>query len=362
MKIITEYLDLIPEIDIKGICSPEEMLFFDIETTGLRKETTQLYLIGCVFLRDGKWQMRQWLAGNTSDEEYILEDFLDLTGSFNTLVHFNGERFDIPYIKYKADYYMIDNHLDNMKSFDIYLNARVCRNLLGLDSMSQKSLEVFLGTQRRDVYDGGKLIPVYYEYEKNGSEQLEELLLLHNHDDLTGMLQILSILSYRDLFDKNYSFLNCSVNDDAMVLDFRLKHAVPAARNARCNGIFADDVMISVSDDILSISIRITHTRAKMYFDNPSDYYYLPEQDMVIHKDLAKYTDRRKRTRATKNNCFVEKDGRFIPFFEGCNTKAFYWPDRKGKKLSDLEEISSSVSEDVFMNIACLCIDSITAR
>ena len=45
MKIITDMTDLSPAFDLKRIAPAEDILFFDIETTGLRKESTQVYLI-----------------------------------------------------------------------------------------------------------------------------------------------------------------------------------------------------------------------------------------------------------------------------------------------------------------------------
>lgn len=35
---------------------------------------------------------------------------------------------------------------------------------------------------------------------KPGADELEHLLLLHNHDDIAGMLSVCIMLSYKDLF------------------------------------------------------------------------------------------------------------------------------------------------------------------
>ena len=49
MKIVTKNTDFFPEYDLERIAPKEEILFLDIETTGLEKESTQVYLIGCAF-------------------------------------------------------------------------------------------------------------------------------------------------------------------------------------------------------------------------------------------------------------------------------------------------------------------------
>ena len=43
--------------DLTRIGSLDELLFFDIETTGFSGDTSSLYLIGCTWHRDGRWYM-----------------------------------------------------------------------------------------------------------------------------------------------------------------------------------------------------------------------------------------------------------------------------------------------------------------
>ena len=40
----------------------EQLLFFDIETTGFSGDTSQLYLIGCVYHDGFGWKLIQWFA------------------------------------------------------------------------------------------------------------------------------------------------------------------------------------------------------------------------------------------------------------------------------------------------------------
>ena len=42
----------------------EELLFFDIETTGFSGDYSQLYLIGCTYYKEGGWHLIQWFADN----------------------------------------------------------------------------------------------------------------------------------------------------------------------------------------------------------------------------------------------------------------------------------------------------------
>ena len=74
------------------------LLFFDIETTGLTARMSYIYLIGAIAWEDNCWKCTQWFAQNTIEEPDILKEFLAYTQDKTLLIHFNGDRFDIPYI------------------------------------------------------------------------------------------------------------------------------------------------------------------------------------------------------------------------------------------------------------------------
>ncbi len=51
----------------------------------------------------------------------------------------------------------------------------------------------------------------------------------------------------------------------------------------------------------------------KLFFNDPGNYYYLPEEDMAIHKSVSSFVDPSHRVKATASNCYVRKSGLFIP-------------------------------------------------
>ena len=357
MKSITRVLDFQPSYDLGSICSPEEMLLFDIETTGLSKERTQMYLIGCAFTDRNHWYIRQWLTQNTGDERIVLEEFLQMVSGYRVLVTFNGERFDIPYISYKSSYYGIEDFLNNRETFDIYANVRKIRKLLQLPSLSQKSLECFLGIQREDQLDGGRLIPVYYEYEKRGTRELEDLLLLHNFDDLQGMLRILPVLSYTRLLQKEYQFSGFREDGDFGVFDYILKNPVPVPVSAELTLPAATEGQkLLLTAELAKESFRIRIPIRKGTFVLPlnpvSDYYYLPEKDLVIHKDVAQFVDRSHRIKATKKNCFIKKEGWFLPQISSLAEPGFYLPEDQKQSYADLDLLRQITDPQKFCEMA----------
>ena len=83
-------------------CSNNDILFIDIETTGLSLRNSDLYLIGASYYENGAWNIAQFFAEDVTQEKDILEAFIDFSKGFTKVLHYNGDRFDIPYIKLQS--------------------------------------------------------------------------------------------------------------------------------------------------------------------------------------------------------------------------------------------------------------------
>ena len=164
----------------------DDILFFDIETTGLSHRNSRVYLIGAALCTDGKWEMIQFLAQKENEkEEYaVLEAFQSLCARKRCFLHFNGSTFDIPYLQHKYQSYRLTLPFKDAVSVDLYRTLRPLRTTLQTENFRQKSLEPLAGYRRQDAMDGKELIKVYRTYAKTGGQTLLNLLFLHNHDDV----------------------------------------------------------------------------------------------------------------------------------------------------------------------------------
>ncbi len=343
MKIFTDRIDIQCDYDLSNISPKEQMLLFDIETTGLKKETTQMYLMGCGFYKDGGWNIRQWLTECARDEEEVLRDFLEFASGYKVLVHFNGDGFDIPYIRYKAEYYGIDFDWDAIESFDIYKKARCAKKLLGLEKLGQKSIECFLGIERDDVMNGGLLIPVYYDFERKKDEYSRSLLLLHNYDDVKGMFRILPILSYYDFQQGGFTWSGYEEINGTAVIEYTLASPVPVSIEKTLSFPWGEG-SLALDGALLQLNLPIYDGVARIPLEPVSDYYYLPKEDMVIHKDVARFVDDSGKVKATKSNCFLKKEGRFLPQKTTLFDPAFSVPQmKKGWSLFEADNVQKEV-------------------
>ena len=85
--------------DFQGNFRP---VFYDIETTGLSRNSTFCYLIGAVAFENGKWQMYQWFAQREQDEPLLLKDFARFLSSSTITIQYNGKQFDQPYLEARS--------------------------------------------------------------------------------------------------------------------------------------------------------------------------------------------------------------------------------------------------------------------
>ncbi len=147
---------------LKGSCA-SDLLFFDIETTGLSPKEACIYLIGCMYESADGPVLTQLFSEDPSEEKDILSAFCDIAQTHCTPVHYNGSTFDIPFLNARAAVWGITLPSFAMQ-LDIYRELKPVKNLLGLKSLRMKAVEKYLGIDREDMYDGGELIELYIKY------------------------------------------------------------------------------------------------------------------------------------------------------------------------------------------------------
>lgn len=289
-------------------CEKSGLLFFDIETTGFTARTSSLYLIGAVSYQAPDWQVIQWLAESPQEESVILQAFLSFASGYSQLIHFNGDRFDLPYLADKCRAYGLPNTISALISRDLYRMIKPLKTLLSLPALRQKNLEEYLGLYREDRYNGGELIAVYREYVKVPSADLLHLLLLHNYEDLLGMLSIMPMLSYLALISGSYRASGCEMDGDALIIHAWLPSVLAQPFSYR-----SDIFYLSASQNRLAFHVKGVRKALKHFFSDYKNYYYLPIEDTAIHKSIAAYVDKDYREPAKASTCFSKKEGFYLP-------------------------------------------------
>ncbi len=302
---------------IEKLGQKSEILFLDIETTGLSANTSMIYLIGCSYYKNNNWICEQWFAESETEEIIILNQFTEHIANYKTLIHFNGNHFDIPFILKRCELHNLNTNFNDYNGIDLYKRIYPYRYILKLSNCKQKTIEEFLGISRVDTYQGGELISIYREYCKNAEPEALKVLLQHNFDDVSDMLSITQILKYTDLFhDKlNVKKVQSNIYQDIngekkkeLLLTLSLPFSLPKPISFHAN-----DCYFSVKDNHGILKVPVFQEELKYFYESYKDYYYLPQEDIAIHKSVSTYVDRSFREQATASNCYTRKLSTFLP-------------------------------------------------
>ncbi|MFU0826895.1 MAG: RNase-H-2 domain-containing protein [Lachnoclostridium sp.] len=390
MKTFTNKININPSYPVMAPYDWKDILFFDIETTGFSSNTSYLYLIGCMYYKDKDWQVTQWLADDLNSEPQILEAFFQVVKSFKRLIHYNGTGFDIPFIQQKCKKYNLNFSFDQIESYDIYKKIQKIKRVLPLSNYKLKTIEKFLGIKRTDTFSGEDLIQIYANYlgklqyekllqksshtepapkannnsltpiskddtKKLSSEELSQIILLHNLEDVKNLIQIADILYYLDIFE-NCSYQNIQTREESvftgqmgqlsfhsglkqssfLCMETLLSFSLPQPLALLCplpqcdtesgyHKSFKDisSIRLLVKNNMLTVKLPVFDGELKYFFENYKDYYYLPMEDTAIHKSVAMYVDKDYKVKAKPANCYIKKQGRFLPQTECIITPEF---------------------------------------
>ncbi|MCI8937041.1 MAG: ribonuclease H-like domain-containing protein [Lachnospiraceae bacterium] len=295
----------------------DRILFLDIETTGLLSSGSMIYLIGCAFYSEGNWIIRQWFAQSPEEEAELIKSFLSFAEDYTYLIHYNGNSFDLPFIKHKADQYGLSCDFSKIEGLDIYRRIAPYKNFLKLSDCKLKTVERFLGIKREDNYSGGELIQVYKDFIISHDYSLYHTLLLHNSDDMKGMLETLPILSYYDLFNSSLKARKVQANyyndihgvpRKELILQLVTASPLPVpvtfmGKGCHFKGEKYEGTLI----------VPIYEEELKYFYANFKDYYYLPTEDIALHKSIASFVDKEYRQQAVASNCYTRKFSCYLP-------------------------------------------------
>lgn len=126
------------------------------------------------------------------------------------------------------------------------------------------------------------------------------------------MLEVLPILAYYDLFNENsvkakkvqanyYKDVNGSKRKE-LLITLQLPTPLPKPVTASvANCYFRGE------GDNATLKVPIYEEELKYFYSNYTDYYYLPTEDVALHKSVAGFVDKEHRIQASAANCYTRK-------------------------------------------------------
>lgn len=276
-------------------------IFYDIETTGLSRYSTFVYLIGAVRHEQNLWILTQWLAESPEEESLIIEEFTRYIQGATCTIQYNGNRFDQPYLEERCRRNGLPSPFGELPSIDLYQSLRSCQTLFKLSRMKQLDLENLFPSIHRIHCDGGQCIRLYRSYIKKEDPSALETVLGHNQEDLCGLGSVYTLLSYKFLYLGEYEPSAVRMHgQEELVITLALKHPVPVPVSC-----VTEEFYLTVNDSEAKLLLHLRDGKLRQYYPNYKDYEYLPGEDQAIPKSLSRYVDKSLRTAATPQTCYT---------------------------------------------------------
>lgn len=296
----------------------EKFCFFDIETTGLSPNVSSLYLIGALWYNSSSEtvHIKQWFADDYISEKELLASFSEFIAGFTTIVHFNGSGFDIPYIEKKCGQLGLSSPFLKLNTLDIFREIRTLKSFFDVPNLKLFTIEKLVGFTRRDNLSGKDCIQVYSDfmqrkYFKDAEMELKRnKLLLHNEEDLIGTYFSSQLLSYRCPFQ----FERIKECRSMVQAFFSFSGTFPLSLTRTTD---APSYTVHFEGSRIRLDIPLQEGEFFHFFKNYKDYYYLPAEDTAVHKSVGAYVDRQFREPAKASNCYIRKEGVFLPLPKG---------------------------------------------
>lgn len=310
MQIIKKQIDTNFNDRMEQLYPGKNILYYDIETTGLSASRGMVYLIGMTYKKkDSCYEILQFFAYNATDEKELVLEFFDKIQRFDILVSFNGDNFDIPFLKKRAEYLGLPGNILNYEavSLDIYRKIRRYCSILGMENARQKTIEKFVGIIREDTISGKELIKVYRDYLIKREERMRDILLLHNFEDVSGLPALAGMLSYCDVFEGNWHISGMKTIESGILILCELKNEIPKKMELKNSY-----VQVQAFDKNLTFLLYTAFMELKFFYPDYKNYYYLPQEDMAIHKSVAAFVEKEYRIKAAKENCYIKRKADFV--------------------------------------------------
>ena len=284
------------------------LLFFDIETTGLSPASAQIYMIGALsFPKEGPPVLRQWFAASLSEEQELLRSFFAYAAPFRTLVHFNGNRFDLPFLNECSAQYHLPNSLNGKTSLDLYANIAPFRSLLGAQKLTQRALEQRLRLTREDPFTGAELIAQYLSWLSTRDEALLQNLLAHNAADVSSLPLLLPLLRISDFFRAPITTLALSSSGGFVTFCGESTVSLPFSL-----AFDSDRMKLAANENKLSLTLPLFSGSLYHYLKDYRNYYILKEDGSLLHKTLASFVDVSAREKASRETARLPLSGDFV--------------------------------------------------
>jgi len=174
---------------------PEELLFLDIETTGLsRSAGTLAFVIGLGQFQGGRLRVDQILLRDPAQEPAALALLVPYLERARLLVSFNRRAFDVPVLRNRGLLCRLRLELDRPHLDLLPISRRLFRPRVENCRLGTLERSLF-GFERHGDIDGALVPSIYTAYLRTGSFEELAQVLEHNRLDVALLASLLAVTS-----------------------------------------------------------------------------------------------------------------------------------------------------------------------
>lgn len=227
----------------------KDFIVLDIETSGVSRVHSKVLVIG-LLTSDGEFI--QYAIMDENEEKMLLSEISEiLNGKY--IITFNGDIFDIPFIKSRMDFYGLEPFIEEA-SFDIRKYLIKNKYITDIEKFSLKDLEIYHNINRFEEFELDSDVE-FYTFDNFKNEDFEKVLL-HNKYDVINTNALL------DLVDRIEESKKIYLNDSIIKIDsiFHDKNIL------EINGNISPEIMdYFLEEQNFSLSISDSSFQLKLY-------------------------------------------------------------------------------------------------
>jgi len=184
--------DLLIQERISESVGMEQILFLDLETTGLSGGTGTIpFLIGLAWISEQQLVVEQLVLNELSALELMLEELRCRAAPYQWLVTYNGKSFDASVIRSQFRLNRLgESPLDRIFHFDLLqICRRIWKNEYDGYPLSRMESEL-LGYVRNDDLPGSLIPEQYFRYLRRRDSEIIQPILEHNRADMISLVGV----------------------------------------------------------------------------------------------------------------------------------------------------------------------------
>ena len=183
-----------PDAGVAGV-RLDELLFLDIETTGLGGAGAIAFMVATGRVEGSALLVRQYLAQSPAEEAALLDALIadaglapGTAGGGPVLVTYNGRAFDAPVLDGRATMHRRRAGFDALRHIDMLMPARrIYRGWLPSCRLADVEARVLRLTRPAGEVEGAETPAWYFRYLRSGDPRFVEPLAAHNALDVASL-------------------------------------------------------------------------------------------------------------------------------------------------------------------------------